>query len=604
MNKKAIAKNIPKALRESKRKYMENAPAEEILCSPEMANYLTNIAQVVSGVYDATTRVQLVYDENQDMIAFMNKSTIVVNVNNTLMHFFGSLDKKIMCSVGLTTHEAAHKRHLDLPRLEEINKLRLKGKWPTSTPTGTDPYVVAEIEEAIADKSKNSVIAKIFAQIAWDINNIIADVHDENAVSEEFPGMPAKSLAYPQVAMYELVPVFEDEIKKPMDKKERLSFMLSLILRYARFHDVKIDTDDCWENEFVLKLVECMDYIDDAIDEDNIDKRQESINEILVICWPFIKEAIEEMKEESEKAGDGDGEGDGSTSEELLKKLLEALSESASESRSATPTGLPKRKDSKSAAETKEKGEKEDKGSDGAEGEKGTESAEEKLKKASKSAPKIDETEAAKKAAEKLTEEVAERKAMESEEKKRASDISAEIKSVDAEGHAGIHVMAKRKVTVTDDMKELYNSIAEELLPISKAMQRQVKQVLKDDEGGKSYGHIYGKSLEGRSLARLDGKYFSKTKLPSNSPRLAVAVLVDESGSMCGPREEAARKAAILLEDFTRGLNIPTMICGHSTEGTKTFALYSYVEFDKIDGKTNTGLQISVLVLRIETDLH
>lgn len=590
MNKKAVVKNIPKALRESKRRFMEDTPVEEILRSPEMANYLTNMAQVVSGVYDKTTRVQLIYDERQDMIAYMNKSTIVVNVNNILIRFFESLDKKIMCAMGLNTHEAAHKRYLNLPRLEQINEFRLKGKWPTSTPSGSDPYVIAEIEDAIMDATNNSAVAKIFTQIAWEINNIIADVHDENCVASEFPGMPAKSLAYPQVAMYELVPIFEDEIKRSMNKGERLSFILALILRYARFHDVKIDTEDCWENEFVLKLVECMDFIEDAIGEDDIDKRQESINEILVICWPFIKEAIEEMKEEEKKSGSGSGDGDGAGSvpEEILKKLLEALGESAGETKSTTPTGLPKRKPSKSSGSKKDGDSKEEEKGEGGgkEDDEGEEpkSAEEKLKEASKSAPKIDESESAKKAAEKLTEEVAERKAMEKEEKSRTSDICAEITAVDARGHAGIRVMAKRKSAVTDDMKDIYDSIAKDLLPISKTMQRQVKQVLKDDEGGKNYGQIYGKNLEGRSLSRLDGKYFSKTKLPSNSPRLAVAVLVDESGSMGGPREEAARKASILLEDFARGLNVPTLICGHSTEGSGTFALYSYVEFDKIDG--------------------
>lgn len=642
--KKIQKRDIPKALRIAKSRYLKKMTDKEILTSPEMAEYLTNLAQGVTGVYDKTTRVNLMYDETSELVACMNKDLITLNIANDLVRFYGHLHQKIMCAAGLVFHECAHKKYLNLDLLENFNDERIKGMWPYSVPE-CDPYVLDEIEGYY--KKFGKIVSQIVSKIAWDINNILADVHDENALAQECPGFPAKALVYPQVAMYESIPVFEDEIKKEMTKTEKLAFLFALLLRYARFHDVKIYTENCWENEFVLKLVECIDHIENGIEEDDISKRQASVNQLIIACWPYIKEVVEEVKETCDKMKDSSS--DSSSYDEkremssILEEILDALEKSAEKTKSTVPTEIkppptsskkdkgagkkstrtPSPSESDSDKEKTEKGKKKPEGEkeskDGGkpkheevpeegegktedgektEGEKTedgkgaikskTEEAEERLKTASKLAPKVDDKDdsSAEKFAEKLKDEITERKAEEEEERKRVSELSAEIESVNARGHKGIRTYLKRKITVSKEMVEEYNVIARDLLPVSKAIQRQIQQVLKDRrEGGKLYGEIYGKRFEDRSIARIDGRYFSKTKLPTETPRLAVAVLVDESGSMSGPREIAAQKMAILCEDFTRGLKIPTLICGHSTVGGGTFALYSYVEFDKIDRK-------------------
>ena len=66
---------------------------------------------------------------------------------------------------------------------------------------------------------------------------------------------------------------------------------------------------------------------------------------------------------------------------------------------------------------------------------------------------------------------------------------------------------------------------------------------------------------------------------------LAVALLVDESGSMgCLDRITTARAASIVIYDFYKRLRIPVMIMGH-TAGGKQVELFSYADFDSIDGK-------------------
>jgi nitric oxide reductase activation protein len=81
---------------------------------------------------------------------------------------------------------------------------------------------------------------------------------------------------------------------------------------------------------------------------------------------------------------------------------------------------------------------------------------------------------------------------------------------------------------------------------------------------------------------------FYKNALPTEAPEMAIALLVDESGSMSyGDRATYARASAIILYDFCRSLNIPIMVYGHSTGYTKEgfcVDLYSYAEFDEIGG--------------------
>lgn len=590
--------NPMRRLQKRQNELLKTLSMTEVLSSAELQRYLTSIAQTVSGHCGSSVEVQLLKLDS-DTVAFMNQDTIVVNIQSELLDFFTTLDKKIMCMLGLVVHEAAHKRYLDLPKLSKIHQMRLKGKWISDTSTA-DPCLL-EIEDYVNDANNNGAVSKIIAKMAWDINNILADVHDENAIVAKFPGTPAKALAYPQVALYEDIPVFEDEIKREMTKTQRLSFLFSLILRYARFHDIKINSDECWDNEFVLKLNECIDHIEDGVEESDVTRRQDSVDNILFACWPFIKEAIDEMKEDassdntdgsnassdsdassgsagsSGQSADGTDDTDdnngqasgntsndtssmGSISDEALEELLGALDSSAKETKSTTPTNISSSPSESSA------------------GKKATPSGVPSL---------TEDEELAKRTMSQICAEIAERKASEEAEDELMSDIKVQVNAVDKnDGHRGINVSVHRtKHVCTRDIEE-YNKISQKILPTSKIVQRRLLQALKNNrQGGKSYGEIIGRKFEGKCACRVDGRYYSKTNLPTEEPQLAVGILVDESGSMWGERVDAAREMAIVCEDFTRNLDIPTLICGHSTASNGEFALYSYVEFDSVDKK-------------------
>lgn len=132
---------------------------------------------------------------------------------------------------------------------------------------------------------------------------------------------------------------------------------------------------------------------------------------------------------------------------------------------------------------------------------------------------------------------------------------------------------------------EAYQKVAPPLLLISKRLQKQVSQILKDyREGGKLDNLPMGKRINVRNAVRNDGRLFYKLKLPNDRTDIAVAILNDESGSMSGSnRITHARSASIILHDFCKGLDIPVAVYGHTEY--RDVELYAYAEFDSIDNK-------------------
>lgn len=155
----------------------------------------------------------------------------------------------------------------------------------------------------------------------------------------------------------------------------------------------------------------------------------------------------------------------------------------------------------------------------------------------------------------------------------------------DTSNSAEIAHTDNRMSYVDNSYMEAYQKVAPPLLLISRRLQKQIAQILKDyKEGGKLDNLPMGKRLNVRNAVRNDGRLFYKLKLPGDQVDIAVAVLNDESGSMSSrDRITYARSASIILHDFCKGLDIPVAIYGHTEEDD--VELYAYAEFDSLDNK-------------------
>ena len=142
-----------------------------------------------------------------------------------------------------------------------------------------------------------------------------------------------------------------------------------------------------------------------------------------------------------------------------------------------------------------------------------------------------------------------------------------------------------RVTNVTKEMVDEYNKVYNSVSKTSKSLVRKINSIIEErDAEGYESGFMMGKRFDADSYYKHNGKYFSKEIEPSERPKIAFGLLVDESGSMKGEKRENARKVAIMLEYVLRNVHVPLMVCGHS-QTLNYVQINDYVSFDCIDKK-------------------
>jgi len=180
-----------------------------------------------------------------------------------------------------------------------------------------------------------------------------------------------------------------------------------------------------------------------------------------------------------------------------------------------------------------------------------------------------------------LVDEIKEGRAIKTLEGERHCELNAFAKTVSyGNAHKGIDIRVNRASEITPYMEALYDEIAAPLLPIAKRIAKKYLEISDfARQGGRVDGLLMGKRFDAGAAYRKDGKVFIKNIMPQDLQPLAVALLIDESGSMSGERSQVAMATAIILQNFCEQLNIPIAIYGHSTSSYGC-ELYSYIEFD------------------------
>lgn len=187
---------------------------------------------------------------------------------------------------------------------------------------------------------------------------------------------------------------------------------------------------------------------------------------------------------------------------------------------------------------------------------------------------------------ERMMEQMAQKAACVQAENERLQELNETAQSISyGDIHKGAKITVHRINEVDEELENQYQDICGPLLNISRQIQRNLLQKLKDQQrGGKQTGLVMGRRLDAHALCRNDGKVFYRNNLPNTIPRISVGLLLDESGSMSSSdRCTYARASAIILYDFCQAMNIPIMVYGHSTSWKSGVDLYSYAEFDSID---------------------
>ena len=182
-----------------------------------------------------------------------------------------------------------------------------------------------------------------------------------------------------------------------------------------------------------------------------------------------------------------------------------------------------------------------------------------------------------------LLQEISRELAEEAAADQMMDDRLIDIKNCDMNStHKGKKLMVKR----ADDSEEnesKYGDTYQEVSSYSSMLQRKMKEALRDlMEGGVTHHLQFGHRIEAQNGYRPDQRFYCNRKQPENLPEMAISVLLDNSGSMCGPRMEAGLKACVLLFDFCVSLGIPCMIAGHQVQYAGGVKYTVCTDFDKV----------------------
>ena len=628
--------------------------SETIFSSPYYRDYLQNIADTISGKYGRGAIVETTYDTSENAsVAYTDGCGIHINMGNDLTQGIDTTELKNISGIGLLGHEVGHILFTDFSILEKYMESLKKGKFYPKTPTAKQckkliyRQNLQDIEDVLA-KANPKILAFLF-KIAKDLSNIVEDGYVERMMKQKFPGTVALGIQITDQKQAETSP----SVKTMIDEGyEPYCIVANCLLLYAKTG--QYNNPDNLANEYVDVIADCEELVKEAVMEDDPKKRMSIVNLLIVYCWGFIQDRIDEIENQLSQKSNGDSsdsqsgtggnspensDGDLSDSQSGTGSNSSDNSEGdSSGSQSGTGSNSSENSDGDSSDSQSGTGGNSSENSDGdSSNQSGTgnsstgncpfpQSVEELLKKmegetqSSSSVPQnihtnsvlkqsngsyqdfpvsnntSSDTEKAMKSAseilEKAKKEMA-RKAVETEnEEALQKQLQDEAQRLRKQQNLKIRVDVRRE-EVTQKGKLTYPSAIAPLKPISKMLQKSILTVIKQRQRGfTERGLMMGTRLDSSSYYKADGKIFTKRCRPNDELNLAVAVLIDMSGSMSdNSKIESARNMSLLIYDFCKSLHIPIMIYGHNADYIKNnVRLYSFADFDSIDG--NDGFRI------------
>lgn len=555
---------------------------EQLFASRAYAAYLTDLAEAASGRYKRHVTVRTYWDDSPEGdLAWTNNKIITINAGNHVTQSFPTRRLRADSLVGMNGHEIGHMLFTDFTMHKAYCEAFKAGRFYPNEP-GCDLYdeevALEELRQFIADKDDTALEAVLSA--ALNLDNILEDIYIEARMCDAFPGNFRSGILLNGIRMMELMKPLAEQVANDY---MGFSIMCNLILQYCRSGDINNLMD--YKGEYLDKLVECIPVLDNAIYDDDSRVRYDASNVLVLKLWKYVKELVEKHREQKKNAADDD-EAAGALADLLGSQIAggamlpNGTGKPVKGKFKHDPNAMDEAKDTVQQVLAQDCGRIELEKTDSID--EGT-------------SPGVthnnDYTGAGYTSSEedmnRILNEVAEEQAMLHNEDDLTEELQAEADRINyGNAHKGIHVTVNRMRDPEMRLADSYMKVSPPLLLLSKRVQSKLTDLLKDKrEGGKQTNLLMGRRINPRAFAQDDGKYFYNNRLPEEKMNLAVALLVDESGSMSGSdRITYARAASIVMYDFCRKLDIPVIVYGH-TSYSKDVDMFAYAEFDSIDNK-------------------
>lgn len=575
---------------------------EEFFTSKEYRGYLADITEAATKRYRRPIHVTVFADPEDSTVAYTDYNGIVINACNHITWSMPSRKLRSMSIEGFNAHENIHNLFTDNRIAHAYFNSLEHGKFYPKKPTrlkGDQKLNAQGIIDALMDDT-DPIPKTVILRTAKALSNILEDGYVDARYSYEFPGNPARGIALNNVRFAETVPDIDTMIDKQFYPH---NIVLNLLLEYVRAREVNNLTG--YTGEYMDRFLAALPLVDACIYDEDGRARFDAVNRIMIDLWPLMQRCFDDLRDKqqndaSSSSGSGNsttpGTGEDSDSDDGMGAVQDALE-------SQLPQIAPNF--------TMKSGPVPFNGAFAPDEEQAQELLEQVSKALSEETARIaahrTETiisngdgsivqdseyegagyEFSATDIERVLEEIATGKVNESLEEELSEELQSEATSIQyGNAHRNINITVHRMSHVNQNLIDSYTAVAPQLLMLSKRLQRSVSAILRDKrQGGKQTGLYVGKHLDQHAFHRNDGRVFCNKRLPTEPINMSVALLVDESGSMCGcDRITKARATAIVVQDFCEKLGIPIMIVGH-TASSAHVELFSYADFKSVDKK-------------------
>ena len=563
----------------------EKLTPEKVFHTPQYRDLLTSIGHEITGGKLTTLRL---YDDKNSGIAGWNQGeTVAVNLGNQITASFLTLELKSDSLIGILGHECGHYRYTDSALRKRYAEHMLNGSWYPKEPVPENAQEKEALDAMnVYFERKDKAILSIFLQTASYLSNLLNDMYIEEKMCALFPGSIRRGILMNRDRNVEWLPTLREMLET---EKDRLSILMNLCAQYAL--SSRVNAWDGADYELIDTLKLLMPVIDEAGKAADDMERYLATNHILLMIWKYFAEIIDEIEKnstenEEQKPEQEEREGQKENPNESEEEPEE---EKQGNTGSQTEQNEDKirKEDTEQESETENKAERNGKDQEMEDHENGrTTELQKFLQQLCENLPKCvresggfedkqnecgipaSETEASSdNALQKILYEMAKETLDEKIQKEIFEHLQKELMEIPfEEGHDLVQKKLCRKTEISDFLKLLTEKYEGQLEQVKKRLRLKLLPILKNQKERTEHKLFLGRRVDLRNIAAPSGAVFKKQQ-PGKKLDICVAVLVDNSFSMCGERMDHAILAALCLYDFCMESEIPVLVCGHHTDG-------------------------------------
>lgn len=577
MNKKQLRNEIEKR--------SSSYSDKELFASPYFAEILQGLVEGLCENRKKAPILYVNYEPNSFETSHTDGNEIHHNSASPLIRNLSDTWKKYISNVGTVTHECLHVLFTDFTMLNPLRKSWNGNKFwfQYSQPDG--------FEKIIDYCNTHPSFKRIYAKECCDMVNILEDMYIENIGYQEYSGLCTAGITLKNKEKYNYSNTEEELFDLASQGIITLASVANVLMqmRELGFTPKTGDIKKLDSEPIKADRKRVYDYLDKVKTFVNVVEYSKSSNK-RAEAFEAIAAAMFELyntdENQSEEGGEGSedetndetsnqnsssqdqqgsnfdqmGEDDLDQLENAINQLLENNGVSKEAEGQSSPSSFSGQLDQNIVDQNKQ------------------------------SSDNLVESDASMKMyIDQIKKEIAKKEAIEDDEIEHLNKLQEEADEIDnlnqnrgTSVYKGLSLNRPAPVS-----KYSYEAIYCDISDKSKTLQRKIRNILKERKTeGYDSGYFMGQKFNPGDIYHKDGKYFSREIVPDGQPDVVFGILVDESGSMSGKKINKARQTTILLEDVLRNLDIPAIICGHTTSYyTDEVLINNYVDFDTNDGK-------------------